>query len=117
MYLHLAGGTQQSTPSAPAPLSQPLASITGPHSTPSGHTVDPESLDVDVLVYTENPAARFVLINMQRFGEGDAVAPETYIMEITATEVILNYRGAPLRLMPRSPTRVGGETETTLRSR
>lgn len=73
------------------------AAAAGPQS-----IVELANLHIDVLVYTENPASRFVLINMQRFGEGDLLAPETRIEEITASEVIVRHRGTRLRLAPRS---------------
>lgn len=60
------------------------------------------NLRIDVLVHAENPDSRFVLINMQRFREGDLIAPETRIEEITPSDIIVRHRGSRVRLAPRS---------------
>lgn len=100
VYLHLADGAPSPTSSAPASPTQPLAVAIERNNRSAEHTTELGSLNVDVLVYSDNPAARFVLINMRRFGEGDVIVPGTYILEISATEVIINHRGSRLRLTP-----------------
>lgn len=61
------------------------------------------NLHIDVLVYAKKPSSRFVLVNMQRFGEGELIAPETRLEEITASGVIVSHRGRRLHLAPRPP--------------
>ena len=45
-----------------------------------------------VLVYASKPADRFVLINGQRFAEGDAVQSGLEIKEIRREGVVFSYR-------------------------
>lgn len=54
-------------------------------------TLVPE-IHFTVLVYDENPAQRFVLIDGQRLVEGDAVLPGLQVEEIRRDGVIFSYR-------------------------
>ena len=45
-----------------------------------------------VLVYDSNPGNRFVLINGQRFGEGDVYQPGLAVKEIRRDGVVFSYR-------------------------
>lgn len=96
---------ESATPSAAATSqdSSPPNGLRGAPETTAARTMaELANLRIDVLVHAENPGSRFVLINMQRFREGDLIAPETRIEEITASELIVRHRGSRVRLAPRS---------------
>ncbi|MGA7802477.1 MAG: general secretion pathway protein GspB, partial [Gammaproteobacteria bacterium] len=56
------------------------------------------TLHVDVHVYDQDPARRFVLINMQRYREGDTLAAGPRLLHITRAGVVLEYHGVRFRL-------------------
>lgn len=89
-------GAMQQEPRSPG---HPGNTLTGSH---LAHLPVLENLNVDVLVFNEKPALRFVLVNMQRFGEGDVIGPETRIEEITASGIVVSHKGALLRFAPRT---------------
>ena len=45
-----------------------------------------------VLVYSKDPADRFVLINGERFGQGEEVQAELFVREIRRSSVVFKYR-------------------------
>lgn len=57
-------------------------------------------LHLDVHVYSEFRAQRFVLINMQKYHEGEKLQEGPVVDEITANDVILSYRGQRFRVQP-----------------
>jgi general secretion pathway protein B len=57
----------------------------------SGRSV-PE-LHLDIHVYSANPAERFVLVNMRRYTEGQALNEGPTVERITTDGVVLNHRG------------------------
>ena len=57
-------------------------------------------LHLDIHVYSEKPADRFVFINMVRHRERSRLAEGPVVQEITPEGVILNYRGTRF-LLPR----------------
>lgn len=52
-----------------------------------------EPLHLDIHVYAEAQAGRFVFINMKKYREGEFLTEGPRIEEITRTGVILGYRG------------------------
>jgi len=58
---------------------------------PDGIRADVPEIKFSVLVYANNPADRFVLINGQRLGEGDSPQPELVIEEIRLDGVVFSY--------------------------
>lgn len=54
-------------------------------------------LSLDVHVYAEQPSQRFVLINMNRYREGDRLEEGAVLERITARGVVLSYRGEVFR--------------------
>ena len=50
-------------------------------------------LRVDLHVYAANPQERFVLINMRRMHEGDALPEGGHLESITPEGVVLSYQG------------------------
>lgn len=57
-------------------------------------------LHLDIHVYAENPAERFVFVNMSKHREKDTLAEGPTIREINADGVVLEYRGTDF-LLPR----------------
>lgn len=75
---------QKQRPLKPAPI--------GYWELPDGIRADVPEIKFSVLVYANNPADRFVLINGQRLGEGDSPQPELVIEEIRLDGVIFSYK-------------------------
>ena len=63
-------------------------------------TIQMADLHLDIHVYSEVPADRFVFINMVRHGENSRLAEGPVVKEITPEGVILNYSGTEF-LLPR----------------
>ena len=63
-------------------------------------TIGIAQLHLDIHVYSETPADRFVFINMTRHREGSKLAEGPVVSEITPEGVILDYRGT-IFLLPR----------------
>ncbi|MBU6422315.1 MAG: general secretion pathway protein GspB [Gammaproteobacteria bacterium] len=58
------------------------------------------ALHLDVHSYSQNPAERFVIINMQRYQKGDTLKEGPKVIAIVADGVILEYQGQQF-LLPR----------------
>lgn len=58
---------------------------------PDGIRADVPEIKFSVLVYANNPADRFVLINGQRLGEGDSLQPDLMIEEIRLDGVVFSH--------------------------
>jgi general secretion pathway protein B len=54
-------------------------------------------LSLDVHVHAEQPAQRFVLINMTRYREGDRLKEGAVLERITPQGVVLSYQGEQFR--------------------
>jgi general secretion pathway protein B len=59
------------------------------------------SLAVNVHVYAEQPASRFVLVDMKRFGEDSELPNGMRIEQITPRGLVLNYQGQRFQLVVR----------------
>jgi general secretion pathway protein B len=60
------------------------------------------SLKSSVHVYSKDPAQRFVIINMHRYGEGDTLPPDGFRLErIDQDGVVIDYGGGLVRLLRR----------------
>ncbi|HET7369228.1 MAG TPA: general secretion pathway protein GspB [Gammaproteobacteria bacterium] len=58
------------------------------------------ALHMQIHVYADNPADRFVMINMHRYVEGDTLAAGPKVIRIRPDGVVLRYRGRSF-LLPR----------------
>ena len=58
----------------------------------------PDSLHLDVHVYSDNPQDRFVLMNMQKYYEGEKLQNGLILDEITSSGVILSLHGERFRV-------------------
>lgn len=77
---------------APPPEVQKLKDM------PADYRADFPKLALDVHVYDEDPARRFVMINARRYREGDRLNEGPQIAEITPDGVIFSYRGQEVLL-------------------
>jgi general secretion pathway protein B len=107
--------------SRPDPISGPVAAVPEPEPSPVVEAVRPDytlralptvnelrangtisipELHLDIHVYSEAAADRFVFINMNRHRENSQLAEGPVVSEITPEGVILDYRGTVF-LLPR----------------
>ena len=91
---------------SPLPVSEPAPRVTEMPATADAQGELPDidqlratgelpigDLRLDIHVYSENPADRFVFINMVKHREGSSTSDGLAVREITQDGVILNYRG------------------------
>ncbi len=57
-------------------------------------------LNLDVHVYSSQPAKRFVFINLAKYQEGDAISGNLNVESINPVGAILNYKGFRFRIQP-----------------
>ena len=79
-----AAARKKQRPHEPAPI--------GYWELPDAIRADVPEIKFSVLVYANNPADRFVLINGQRLGEGDSSQPGLIVKEIRRDGVVFSYR-------------------------
>ncbi|MEJ2454275.1 MAG: general secretion pathway protein GspB [Candidatus Thiodiazotropha sp.] len=60
---------------------------------PSGFVANLPSLNIDIHSYDQRPAKRYVLINMDKYHEGDYLAEGPQLIEILPDGVILEHLG------------------------
>jgi general secretion pathway protein B len=65
---------------------------------PAGVNLAMMAVNMNVHVYDDNPAKRFVLINMKRYAEGHALPQGPIIEHITPDGVVLSYKGQRFQL-------------------
>lgn len=63
-------------------------------------SVDLPDMHIDLHVYSQNPAERFVFINMQQYRENATMTEGPQVRRITPEGVVLDYRGTTF-LLPR----------------
>jgi general secretion pathway protein B len=63
-------------------------------------TLQLPDLHLDIHVYSETPADRFVFINMGKYKEGDSLSEGPVVSEIRTDGVVLEHSGTRF-LMPR----------------
>ncbi len=71
----------------PAKPARPLTEM------PSGFVANLPSLNIDIHSYDQDPAKRYVLINMDKYHEGDYLAEGPQLIEILPDGVILEHLG------------------------
>ena len=96
-------------PAAPASSAAPAASAASTtitatlptiHEVVANGLVNVGALHVDIHVFAENPADRFVFINMAKYNEGSRLAEGPLVEEITVDGVVLSQNGTTF-LVPR----------------
>ena len=61
----------------------------------------PARLTLDVLVYSDVPAERLVFINGKKYVEGQTVADDTVLEQITPDGAVLRHEGQRVVLRPK----------------
>lgn len=86
---------QEPPTKTPTPTQPAVATDTAPplESMPGDIQVTAHQLQVNVHVFAEDPAARFVLINLKRFREGDRLPNGARLAAITPDGMILELNG------------------------
>jgi general secretion pathway protein B len=74
-------------PPPPPKPARPLSEM------PSGFLTNLPSLSIDIHSYDKRPAKRYVLINMEKYHEGDYLAEGPQLIEILPDGAILDYLG------------------------
>ncbi|MEJ2591642.1 MAG: general secretion pathway protein GspB [Candidatus Thiodiazotropha sp.] len=77
-------------PVAPPPKAQPPKPLS---EMPSGFAAHLPSLNIDIHSYDERSSKRYVLINMEKYREGDYLAEGPQLIEILPGGVVLDYLG------------------------
>lgn len=94
------------TAPAPAQASQPAARVTVSENLDTlnelraNGTLQLPELHLDIHVYSDTPAERFVFINMGKYKEGDSLSEGPRVREIRHDGVVLDHNGTRF-LMPR----------------
>jgi general secretion pathway protein B len=76
-------------PPAPAPTQAPKPL----HEMPSGFVANLPSLSIDIHSYDKQPAKRYVLINMEKYREGDYLADGPRVIEILPDGAVMEHMG------------------------
>lgn len=100
------------SPTVSLPEPEPVAAAAAPRSAATrnsvptleqlrlGGAISVAELHLDIHVFSEDPAARFVFINMDKHREGSRIDEGPVVQEITPDGVILEYQGQEF-LLPR----------------
>ncbi len=81
-------------PEAQEPLAPPVPKPARPlNDMPSGFVANLPSLNIDIHSYDAKPAKRYVLINMEKYREGDYLAEGPQLIEILPDGVTLEHLG------------------------
>jgi general secretion pathway protein B len=63
------------------------------HEMPSGFVANLPPLNIDIHSYDERPAKRYVLINMEKYREGDYLAEGPRVLEILSEGAVMEHMG------------------------
>jgi hypothetical protein len=77
-------------PETPPPKPIPVRSMS---ELPSGFVANLPSLNIDIHSYDKLPAKRYVLINMEKYQEGDYLTEGPQLVEILTDGVVLEHMG------------------------
>jgi general secretion pathway protein B len=82
---------------AAQPVSEPAA-IAPIDALPSATRSQLPKLSLGGSIYSDDPAARFLIINGSTFHQGDPVAPDLVLEQIGPHDAVLNFKGQHFRL-------------------
>lgn len=88
------------TAAPPVQRARPVETLLTFQDVKASGSVDLADLHIDLHVYSESPADRFVFINMNQYRESGVLAEGPTLREITPEGVVLEYRGT-MFLLPR----------------
>jgi general secretion pathway protein B len=80
------------TPPAPAQAA-PAPSTPAPAAESAPPATEPQKLQVQVVLYSDDPAERMVIINGRRYAEGQKVDADTVVERITPDGAVISRRG------------------------
>jgi general secretion pathway protein B len=60
---------------------------------PAGFVANMPSINIDIHSYAKQPAKRYVLINMEKYREGDYLAEGPRVVEILPQGVVMEHMG------------------------
>lgn len=84
---------RESRPAAPASTANSLALLPSLDELRLNGELDLPAMHVDIHVWSDNRAERFVFINMDKYRERDTMSAGPVVAEITQDGVVLEYRG------------------------
>jgi len=89
------------TPARPEPAPEPTRNAALPSTADlEAQGISLPEMNLDIHVFSGNPAERFVFINASKYREGDRLRDGPRVVEITADGVILSHQGIKF-LLPR----------------
>ena len=80
----------------PSPAAAPVVPATGASPAVAAvpaTSIDPPKLALQVIAYSDVAAERMVFIDGRRYGEGDAIDPETVLQRIKPDSIVVKRRG------------------------
>jgi general secretion pathway protein B len=77
----------------PTPLPTPTQAPRPLHEMPAGFVANMPSINIDIHSYAKQPAKRYVLINMEKYREGDYLAEGPRVVEILPQGVVMEHMG------------------------
>jgi general secretion pathway protein B len=82
----------QAPPEPPPPKARPL------HEMPGGFVSNLPAMNIDIHSYASKPGKRYVLINMEKYREGDYLAEGPLLIEILPDGVVMEHMGERFKL-------------------
>ena len=80
-------------PERPAPVQPPPPKARQLNEMPSGFVSNLPAMNIDIHSYDPHPAKRYVLINMEKYHEGDYLAEGPNLIEIRPDGVVMEHMG------------------------
>jgi general secretion pathway protein B len=90
----------RNAPAAVAAASRPAPAATSPAPQQAPVEEPIPGLTVNVVAYSEEPARRFVMINLKSYKEGERTAEGAVVEEIQPDGAVVSYKGRRVRLHP-----------------
>jgi general secretion pathway protein B len=78
---------------APTPIPAPTQAPKPLHEMPSGFVANLPSMSIDIHSYDKQPTKRYVLINMEKYREGDYLAEGPRVVEILPQGAVMEHMG------------------------
>ena len=95
-------------PAAPAPIAPPASAVAPPAPAPGAESPPPPAIDtsklhIQVVVYSDVPAERMVIIDGRRYAEGQKLDAETVVERITPNGAVVSRQGQRVTLTSGRP--------------
>ena len=104
----VARDTVEARPASPRPAVSPSGPASPPASAPAGDGTAPPAVDapklrIQVVVFSDVPSERMVIIDGRRYAEGDRIDAETVVERITPEGAVVTRRGQRFALISGRP--------------